>query len=86
MGQGVQPLSNPQIVKHKNSEGGKMKERMPNTLHQGLKGHYGALAQLAAHTGYSRQHVIDVIKGYRENAYVLREAQRLLLSKESHGI
>ena len=52
-------------------------------LHRELKGHYGALAQVATETGYSRQHVIDVVKGYRKNSYIFREAQRILLEKKS---
>jgi len=52
------------------------------SLHSELKGYYGALAQLATETGYSRQHAIDVVKGYRKNSYVLREAQRILIERK----
>jgi len=48
------------------------------TLHEKLGRYRGALASLATATGYSRQHVIDVLRGHRQNNYIIREAQKKL--------
>lgn len=48
------------------------------TLHEKLGRYRGALASLATKTGYSRQHVIDVLRGHRQNNYIIREAQKKL--------
>ena len=47
-------------------------------LHEKLGRYRGALAKLATSTGYSRQHVIDVLRGHRSNSYILREAEKQL--------
>ena len=48
------------------------------TLHEKLGRYRGALASLATKTGYSRQHVIDVLRGHRQNNYIVREAKKKL--------
>ena len=48
------------------------------SLHEQLGKFRGALAGLATQTGYSRQHIIDVLRGHRQNAYINREAEKLL--------
>jgi len=48
------------------------------TLHEALGKYRGALAGLATETGYSRQHVIDVLRGNRQNAFITREGEKLL--------
>jgi len=48
------------------------------SLHHQLGKFRGALARLATDTGYSRQHIIDVLRGHRQNSYINREAKKLL--------
>lgn len=48
------------------------------SLHQQLGKFRGALAGIATQTGYSRQHIIDVLRGHRQNAYIVREARKKL--------
>ena len=48
------------------------------SLHLQLSKYRGALAGLATNMGYSRQHIIDVLRGNSQNAFITREAEKLL--------
>jgi pyruvate-formate lyase len=62
----------------------KMNESARKELHKGLKAHYGSMKEIGLRTGFSRIHVLDVLKGKYENLEILEAAVQHLHELEAN--
>jgi hypothetical protein len=60
-----------------------MNDTARKDLHKGLKAHYGSMKEIGRRTGFSRIHVLEVLKGKYENLTILEAAVQHLQELEA---